>query len=401
MSMSANLRSAFQDVKTQFQSTLRDWFPRHTLLWILLLGLLQSIIFAAIIPPWWHNDEPGHFEYVWLVANLPAWPKAGQYDQAMRQQMALSMANTRWYQVRGVKPDLSGSAPIPIGVTQTGREPLYYFLASLPLRLMHNTDITLQYYAARSVSFILYLLILVVIWFALGEIIQSDHPLRWMVPTFLALLPAFIDAMTAVNNDVAAVLACSIFMWAGLRLIKRGYSIGRLLFLGLSLILCYLSKDTAQFTFLLTPLVLIFGLLRGRFTWIVISLCILGALILPLTTLEWGAPLGWYQSPGQASPLRSPSTSSPLGSYVFQISYPSPNISGQISQFITPDAANSISNHTITLGGWFWADRSTQTMSPYMFFSTNNNGTLNFINISSPQLPLLLTTKPTFHRFVI
>jgi len=380
---------------------VENWRLPRTLLLILLLALVEGTIFAAIIPPWWHNDEPGHFEYAWLVANLPTWPKAGQYDQAMRKQMALSMANTRWYQVRGVKPDLSGSAPIPIGITQTGREPLYYFLASLPLRLMHNSDITLQYYAARSISFLLYLLILIVIWYALGEILRADHPLRWMVPAFLALLPGFIDAMTAVNNDVAAVLSASLFLWAGLRFIKKGYSIGRLLFLGLSLILCYLSKDTAQFAFLLTPFVLILGFLRGRFTWVVISLCILSALILPLTSLEWGAPLGWYQIPAQISPLRSPSTSSPLGSYVFQISYPDPNVSGQISQFITPDAADSISDHTLTLGGWFWADSPTQIRSPYMVFSTNNNGTLNYINISSPQTPLALTTKPTFYRFVI
>ena len=75
-----------------------------------------------------------------------------------------------------------------------------------------------------------------------------------MVPAFLALLPGFIDSMTAVNNDVAAVLSASIFLWASLRLIKKGFSIGRLGFLALSLILCYLSKDTAEFTFLLTPI---------------------------------------------------------------------------------------------------------------------------------------------------
>ena len=71
MPMSANLRSAFQGVNTWLQYTLRNWFPRHTLLSILLLGLLQSMIFAAIIPPWWHYDEMGHFEYAWLAANLP------------------------------------------------------------------------------------------------------------------------------------------------------------------------------------------------------------------------------------------------------------------------------------------------------------------------------------------
>ncbi len=401
MSTVLNLRSDLQGAISRLRSMLDHWRLPRTLLWILLLGLLQSIIFAVIIPPWWHYDEPGHFEYVWLVANLPTWPKAGQYDQSMRRQMALSALNYRWYQLRGVKPDLSGSTPIPIGATQTGREPLYYFLASLPLRLMHNMDILIQYYAARCISLILYLLILVVVWYALGEILRADHPIRWMVPTFLALLPAFIDAMTAVNNDVAAVLASSLFMWAGLRLIKRGYSIGRLLFVGFSLVVCYLSKDTAEFTFLLTPFVLILGLLRGRWTWIVVGICVLGVLIVPLITLEWGAPLGWYQSPAQALPLRIPSSGSPLGSYVFQVSYPSANVSGKILQFLTPTAAKSISDQTITLGGWFWANPAAQIMSPYIVFSTNNNGTLNYIAVSSPQTPLPLSTKPTFYRFVI
>ena len=180
----------------------------------------QGIIYAAIIPPWWHNDEPGHFEYAWLAANLPAWPKPGQYDQAMRKQMAVSLIKYNWYG-RGMQPDLSGSGAISIGVPQTGDPPGYYFLASLPLRLMHNADITVQYYAARSMSFLLYLLIIVVIWYALGEILREDHPLRWMVPAFLALLPGFIDAMTAINNDVAATLAASLFLWASLRLIKE------------------------------------------------------------------------------------------------------------------------------------------------------------------------------------
>ena len=113
---------------------LKNWSPRHTLISILLLGLLQSLIYAVIVPPWWHYDEPGHFEYVWLAANLPAWPKVGQYDQTMRQEMAESMLKYKWYKARLNNPDLSGTTPIPIGVPEVGGEPAYYFLASLPLR---------------------------------------------------------------------------------------------------------------------------------------------------------------------------------------------------------------------------------------------------------------------------
>jgi hypothetical protein len=396
-----NLRSVLHDTKTRLQSMPRNWRPRHTLISILLLGLLQSMIFAVIIPPWWHYDEPGHFEYVWLVANLPAWPKVGQYDQTMRLEMANSMTKVGWYKARLNNPDLSGTAPVPIGVPEVGGEPAYYFLAALPLRLMHNADITLQYYAARLVSIILYLLILLVAWYALGEIVVEDHPLRWMVPVSLVLLPAFVDVMTAVSNDVASVLASSLFLWASLRLIKRGFSIGGLSLVGAVLIFCYLSKNTAWFTFLLLPFVLIFSLLRGRFTRLVIGISILGTIVAGLAVLRWDAPLGWYQSSVQSSPLRIASSNASLGNYIFQIDSYGTNTSGQLSQSLLPDEVKFIRGQTVTLGAWFWANQSVQITSPYLTFTSNANGTLSFNPISSPQTQMDLNITPTFYRFVI
>ena len=52
---------------------------------------------------------------------------------------------------------------------------------------MHNVDITIQYFVARSVSIILYLLIILVVWYALGKLVAEEHPLRWMVPAFFGL----------------------------------------------------------------------------------------------------------------------------------------------------------------------------------------------------------------------
>ena len=180
----------------------------------MLLGLLQGLIYAVIVPPWWHYDEPGNFEYVWLAANLPRLAQGWAIRPDDASGNGRINIKVKWYKARLDNPDLSGTTPIPIGVPEVGGEPAYYFLASLPLKFMHHTDIIFQYYAARLVSIILYLLILLVVWYALGEVFAEDHPLRWMVPVFLALLPAFVDVMTAVSNDVASVLASSLFLWA-------------------------------------------------------------------------------------------------------------------------------------------------------------------------------------------
>ena len=400
MTKMPNFSTILQSIKTWITSRDKAHIRNKAIVLILLLGLLQSLLFAFVIPPWWHYDEPGHFEYAWLAANLPSWPKIGQYDQAMRVEMANSLEKYGWYKARLENPDLSGAGPIPIGVLQVGGEPAYYFLASLPLRLMHHTNILVQYFAARAVSILLYLLILLAAWYAMGEIIAEDHPLRWMVPAFLALLPAFVDVMTAVNNDVAAVLASTLFMWASLRLIKRGFSIGSLIFMGATLAFCYLSKNTAWFTFALAPFVLIFSLLRGRFTWFVIGISILGVLIAPFALLEGGTATGWYQGPAQTAPLRIESANAPAGNHVFQINPSTANTSGQLLQSLTPNAVKSLRGRYITLGAWLWANQTTQIPSPHILFSTNNNGTEKGSVTRSPQTMLVLTTEPTFYRFV-
>ncbi len=375
---------------------LRIWKRRHVLISILLLGLLEAIILVAVIPPWWHYDEPGHFEYAWLAANLPTWPKVGQYNQEMRREVGNSLMKYGWYQIRNFHPNLSGSEPIVIGVPQVGDPPGYYFLASLPLRLLHSADILVQYYAARSISFLLYLFIILVAWCALGEIVSEGHPLRWMVPAFLALLPAFTDTMTSVNNDVGAVLAASFFLWASLRLMKRGYSAGRIIFLAFTLALCYLSKNTSWFAFLLTPFVLAFAIRPGKFMAVKLGLTALVLLLVLFAMLQFGSPLAWYQVPATPTLPRIKTTTSPASNYAFQIGGPGVNSSGQIIQFLSPNDIGSLQGQTVTLGIWAWASHDTQIDSPILTFLTSNNSL-----VSSTPVQLSLSSQPAFFHQTI
>ncbi len=391
-----NFQASAQSINSAITSLRGIWRRQHILISILFLGLLQGIIYAIIIPPWWHYDEPGHFEYAWLVANLPTWPKAGQYNQEMRREVGNSLMKFGWYQIRNFHPDLSGSGPIVIGVPQVGDPPGYYFLASLPLRFLHGADILVQYYAARSISFMLYLLTILAAWYALGEVVPINHPLRWMVPAFLALLPAFVDTMTAVNNDVSAVLAASFFLWAGLRLMKRGYSVGRIIFLAFTLVLCYLSKNTSWFAFLLTPFVLVFAIRPGKFMRIKLGLTAIIFLLTGFAILQWGSPLAWYQTPSMSSLPRVETTASPASNYAFQIGGAGTDSGGQVLQFIPPQDVQSLQGQTVTLGFWIWADHDMQLGSPFVSFLTDQN---SFVN--SPPVQLDVTSQPIFHRQTI
>ena len=320
--------------RTQIAAAFRAWRPRHTLISILLLSLIHGVLYLTLIPPWWHHDEPGNFEMGWLMANRTSWPRPGDQDEAMRRAMAKSLIKYDWYRFRNYQPDLSGSQPIWIGAEQFNGQPGYYFLISLPLRLLREANFTAQYRAARLVSFLLYLLIIPVIWMALGELFPRGHPLRWMVTAFIASLPALVDEMISVNDDVSAVLAACVFLWASFSLIRSGISAGRLLGLGLSLVLCYLSKNTTWYAFLIAPFVLIFSFLRGRFTGIIWGVTAVGLLAGALVTLDWGNPADWYQDRTQIPPLRVQMNGALHGKYVFQLDYSGGRSPEQTGQFL-------------------------------------------------------------------
>lgn len=368
------------------------YFLSRPLAGILVLGLMLGMLSFIVVPAWWHYDEPGHFEYAWLVAHSPHWPVQGQYDQGMRRDMAASMIQVGWYRIRNIKVHLDSNERIPIGVTQVGDQPGYYFLASLPLRLMSNANITVQYYAARFVSLLLYLLIIVVVWYAGGEILSDNYTLRWMTTVFVALLPAFVDTMVSVDNDVSAVLAASLFIWASLRLIQKGYSLRRILFLVASLIGCYLSKNTAWFAFLLTPLVLILALLRGRFAPAVWGVAVLILIGLAALAFEWGGPKDWYTEIAGNDPVRIQAKNAPLGEYAFQLDDSGASQPNGIVQIIPPDQVKLLRGKTATLGAWMWADHAAQAGPLFIQFLRGSGDIEN-----SAPLATAVTTEPTFH----
>ena len=333
----------------------------------LLLGLIHGLIYIFMVPPWQHYDEPGHFEYAWLVANRGHIPTAGEYDQAMRREVAASMVEHNFFNGMNTRPNLlSPVEPVWIGIGQTGDQPLYYLLAALPLRIIRYTDITLQLYCARLVSLLLYLISLAAAYGIAIELTLPGHALRWMLPVSIALLPGFTDLMTAVNNDAGAVASFSLFLWVAIATIRRGLSWVRFLGLALTVAACLLTKNTVFIALPLAGLALLFSVLHGsrrRIAWALFGLAVVAAFLI---MMRWGDAAFWLRVVPQAAPTRLSTKIAPLGSHAFQLLATPEAPNPQIIQLLSEQENERLRGRTVTLGAWIWANRDASVMAPFL-----------------------------------
>jgi hypothetical protein len=332
---------------------------------LILLGLAHGLLYVFLVPPWQHYDEPGHFEYVWQIANRPTWPQVGDYDPAMRRAMLQSMVEHGFFRDLQWIPDLTAVVP-NIGYSQVGDPPVYYWLAALPLHFLHGSSVTTQLYASRLVSLILYLLTILIGWGIMVELTPPNHALRWMVPISLVLLPGFTDLMTAVNNDVGAVVFFSLFLWASVRLVRRGLNFFDLAFVFGAAALCYWTKNTVWLALPLIPVLLLFTLLRGRWRFLAWALFLatvgigLGAVIL------WGDAALWYRRTFQTDATRVVNSLAPLGKYAFRLDLSLQNSSPSIQQPLPPETVVDLRNAPVTIGAWVWSSQPMLAQMPVL-----------------------------------
>ena len=219
---------------------------RRWLAVVLLVGLLHGLLHVVIVPPWQHYEEPSHFEYAWMILTRRSIPGYGAYDNAIRRELAISMADNAFFRYLGFIPNFDAPAtePIWIGIGQADTAPLFHIAMTVPLALFANADVAVRLYAVRLTALGLYVLLLWIAYLLVSELTPPGHSLRWAVPLGLALLPALTDIMTAFNDDVGAIFVFSLFLLAAVRLLRRGLSLWRLLaVLGLAG-LCAVTKTT-------------------------------------------------------------------------------------------------------------------------------------------------------------
>jgi hypothetical protein len=364
--------------------------------WVLILGLLNGLLYVFIVPPWQHYDEPNHFEYVWLVAQRGSIPQPGDFDPGMRRAVAESMIEHGFFGPLGFLPDLEApDGDIWIGqYPQVGDPPLYYVWAALPVKLLQGAgDITQQLYAARLASLVLFLLTLIAACGVIGELTPPRHVLRLLFPLSLALLPAFVDLMTAVNNDAAAVAVFSWFLWGATRLVQRGLNWVDLIWSLAFAILGLFTRQTAYFAILILPLAVVLAWhsrvrpIWRTIAWVVGGLMILSAL---LALFSWGDAAWWYRHTLQPAPDRAKTTQAPVGEYALYLQNTPQEDPGRLVQALPIEQARQLAGKQFTLGAWMWANRPVEVRSPELYVYARGKGYSSLIT---------LTTEPQFFAF--
>jgi hypothetical protein len=330
---------------------------------ILLLALINGLLYVFIIPPWQHYDEPNHFEYIWLMANRPGWPEPRDYDTGMRQNVARSMIEHGFFSEGVALPNLTSEKPWIGQYTQIDEPPLYYLLGSIPLRILPSENVDFQLYAARLVSLLLFLSTILAGYGLVTEITPERHPLRLLVPLTMALIPGFVDLMTAVNNDVGAVAVFSFFLWGCVRLVQRGPSWQTMLWVVITGALCVFTKRSVFIALPLLGMAFLFAFMRGRYRVLAWGLVIVAAFVGIVAVFSWGDAALWYRDSAQNYPTRSFESETPVGKAAFRLTVQPGSPAVKLVQIIPPETASQLSGNPVTLGAWIWASQPVEINS--------------------------------------
>lgn len=363
---------------------------------LLLAALLIGTYWLFAFPPWQHNDEPTHFEYAWHLAHWGHAPRygIGARDLVMQREMVASLVTHDFYRGVGDAPPFIGQddvTPFYFGYDETVHPATYYWLVTLPLKASQHLDITSQLYAARTMSLLLFVLIIAAANRAIGVLTPPEHPLRWVVPLTMVLWPPFASHMTGVNNDVGAVFAVTLYLWGVARMVRDGPSLLTIVWLVGAGLLGLAFKTTASLALATFPVVLLVALWlhRGwRWRTLFVPLALMAVLVAALVFVPTGAK-GWTRSESvntSRPPLRVARADGKGDALQIEAAL----TNGQLVNAVLSSRLAEIESGVVSVGGWVWADAPLDGYSPGLQLGLRGE------QFKQPVTePLSLTTTPT------
>ena len=338
---------------------------------ILIIGLIHGLIYVFIVPPWQHYDEPGHFEYVWLVANRLKLPQVGDYDQNMRLAVGKSLLNSSFF-TPGTEPNLiDPSKPIWVGISQLIDPPLYYVIEAVPFFILRGTSVNLQLYAGRIVSLLFLLLTIYSAHKLTQELTPTNHPLQWMVPLFISMLPAFIEFMSSINDFTAAIGLFSLWLLVSVKLIK-GFSFKFAGILILLTIACILTQKVLYPVLVYLPMVFLISVFPRKMKYLAWILTGVTSIAVLFIVFNWGDAALWLRANYQDFASRARIQGNTNNDYTLQAKIYPDSSWGQIYpswnpgffQMVPNEIGDLLRGKTVTIGAWVWSDKNIHGYGP-------------------------------------
>lgn len=233
---------------------------KQTLFCLLLLFFsgIGGILYLIIVPPWQSPDEPTHFEYAQVLANKKSFLSLPQSDLKLQREIIASMDKYSFWSFLGQErpqplPNTFIQTPfLKLVPTQIGiKPPLYYFIASLFLRLFPQYSIIFKLYLLRSLSLFFSITTVAVIFFTARLILPQDYYFQLTVAACAAFLPQFMLIGTSVSPDPIANMISASFIYCLIKIQVRGLTIFRFM---VSLALVIIGVSVTYKCFELVPI---------------------------------------------------------------------------------------------------------------------------------------------------
>lgn len=352
---------------------------------LLGLALVRGLIYLSVMPPWQHYDEPAHFERLHWVVESSFRLVPSETTLSLPAEISASMCESRFW---GDAP--CTLLPLPyerspslkaLGVSS---QPLYYYLSApwqIPLRY---APVEIKLYVGRMVSVSLYLLVLAIAYLLLRDLFPGDSTIRLVVTALIALIPAFTEEMSALNNDAGAVAMFSFLLWGIVRLMRNGWSSLSLAWVMGAAVLALFTKRTSAVGVLLGLAAILFSWRKLRWwTWAVVG----GILVLGLvvSAFSWSGSASWYELPSPGPEAVRVSLDGPVGQHAvcaMEERY--------LIQELAPAQVEALRGETVTLGGWVQATSSGGTTS---------GGTIAFPFLENGAVHTQIVTATSEWRF--
>lgn len=358
---------------------------------LFLICLINGFFYIFFIPPWQKYDEPGHFEFAWLIANHNTLPTYSDFDWNLRRELVSSMREHNFYNDKVVPPNmLSTQDPPSIIYPQINDRPLYYLLVSIPLFFTRGSDIELQLYLARIISWILYFGTVSISRKIVSQVLYTNHILTLLLPICLALFPGFTHIMTSVNDDVGATFFFSLFLVACISIIKRG-ELKDILMGGILAIFCFFTKDTTLISFPLFIFSIILAKIKTSKGWKIFCIGMAIFLLSLFSFFHWGDAKNWLRTSYtiQNKPTSAFYENAPHGKHVMELVFSKDKPLSKLFQYSRIRSSDDIAN--ITIGSYIWSTETDLSIVPFVILVDNQN--------SIPFSPIQINQKKNFYHF--